>query len=77
VGLAFGSGLWETVRMATKPTLTKKGEIYRCSACEWTATMDTTRGKRSQEEKQKQAESYFADHLKQRHSADTAATPKR
>jgi hypothetical protein len=64
--------------MAEKPTLTKNGETYGCSVCkDWTATMDTTRGKRTAAARQRQAESYFADHLKQRHSADEGATTKR
>jgi hypothetical protein len=75
--LVIRSCLWETVHMAGKPTLTKNGDIYGCSVCkDWTATMDTKRGKRTLAQRQKQAERYFAVHLKQRHSADEDAIPK-
>ena len=57
--------------MGEKPTLTKNGDIYGCSACkDWTVTMDTRpeKRKRTPAERQAQAHRYFADHLKRIHT---------
>lgn len=55
--------------MAKKPELTKvSGDmVYGCSVCsDWTATMDPKRD-RTAVARQRRAEKYFADHVKQRH----------